>query len=92
MNRTKTKQDNLGFTLQAAFNQDLMGKKNQFIAGVGYDYSKIRFNQSRVVNLWESSEFGVASPTGFFAAGDDLADNTNIQEFFRIYGRTNFYT
>jgi outer membrane receptor protein involved in Fe transport len=57
MNRTKTKQDNLGFTLQAAFNQDLMGKKNQFIAGVGYDYSKIRFNQSRVVNLSEDSEF-----------------------------------
>ncbi len=57
MNRTKTKQDNLGFTLQAAFNQDLMGKKNQFIAGVGYDYSKIRFNQSRIVNLSEDSEF-----------------------------------
>ena len=56
MNRTKTKQDNLGFTLQAAFNQDLMGKKNQFIAGVGYDYSKIRFNQSRVVNLSALSE------------------------------------
>ena len=56
MNRTKTKQDNLGFTLQAAFNQDFMGKKNQFIAGVGYDYSKIRFNQSRLVNLWEGSE------------------------------------
>jgi outer membrane receptor protein involved in Fe transport len=56
MNRTKTKQDNLGFTLQAAFNQDLFGKKNQFIAGVGYDYSKIRFNQSRLVTLWEDSE------------------------------------
>ncbi|CAM8364216.1 TonB-dependent receptor [Candidatus Methylopumilus planktonicus] len=56
MNRTKTKQDNLGFTLQAAFNQDLLGKKNQFIAGVGFDYSKIRFNQSRLVNLYEDSE------------------------------------
>jgi outer membrane receptor protein involved in Fe transport len=56
MNRTKTKQDNLGFTLQAAFNQDLLGKKNQFIAGVGYDYSKIRFNQTRQVNLWGGSE------------------------------------
>jgi outer membrane receptor protein involved in Fe transport len=56
MNRTKTKQDNLGFTLQAAFNQDLMGKKNQFIAGVGYDYSKIRFNQSRLLNLSSDSE------------------------------------
>ena len=56
MNRTKTKQDNFGFTLQTAFNQDFMGKKNQFIAGVGYDYSKIRFNQSRVVNLSALSE------------------------------------
>jgi outer membrane receptor protein involved in Fe transport len=70
MNRTKTKQDNLGFTLQAAFNQDLMGKKNQFIAGVGYDYSKIRFNQSRLVNLWEDSEL-VASPNGVVSPGDD---------------------
>ena len=66
MNRTKTKQDNLGFTLQAAFNQDLMGKKNQFIAGVGYDFSKIRFNQSRVVNLWEESEFAVDDPNNRF--------------------------
>lgn len=58
MNRTKTKQDNLGFTVQAAFNQDLLGRKNQFIAGVGYDYSKIRFNQSRQVNLYSDSEIG----------------------------------
>ena len=58
MNRTKTKQDNLGFSLQAAFNQELLGKKNQFIAGVGYDYSKIRFNQSRQVNLYSDSEIG----------------------------------
>ena len=64
MNRTKTKQDNLGFTLQAAFNQDLLGKKNQFIAGVGYDYSKIRFNQSRLVNLWEDSELADGSDIG----------------------------
>jgi hypothetical protein len=78
MNRTKTKQDNLGFTLQAAFNQDLMGKKNQFIAGVGYDYSKIRFNQSRVVNLWEDSELvpvaAVSGSTTVGAGDDDLGD------------------
>ena len=64
MNRTKTKQDNLGFSLQAAFNQDLIGKKNQFIAGVGYDYSRIRFNQSRVVNLWEDSEMRSGADLG----------------------------
>ena len=69
MNRTKTKQDNLGFTLQAAFNQDLLGKKNQFIAGVGYDYSKIRFNQSRVVNVWEDSELPDSTAAVVTAAG-----------------------
>ena len=67
MNRTKTKQDNLGFTVQAAFNQDLLGRKNQFIAGVGYDYSKIRFNQTRQVNLYSDSEVGEDSN------GDDIA-------------------
>ena len=64
MNRSKTKQDNLGFTLQAAFNQDLFGKKNQFIAGVGYDYSKIRFNQSRLVNLYDDSELANTNTIG----------------------------
>ena len=72
MNRTKTRQDNLGFTLQAAFNQDLMGKKNQFIAGVGYDYSKIRFSQSRLVNLWEGSELMQDGSNG---VGGDDGDN-----------------
>ena len=80
MNRTKTKQENLGFTLQAAFNQDLAGKKNQFIAGVGYDYSKIRFNQSRLVTLWEDSE--LAATTGRNGKGDISAperdDDGNI--------------
>ena len=78
MNRTKTKQDNLGFTLQAAFNQDLFGKKNQFIAGMGYDYSKIRFNQSRLVNLWEDSELNAigANGVGISSGGDYILGST----------------
>jgi outer membrane receptor protein involved in Fe transport len=87
MNRTKTKQDNLGFTLQAAFNQDLMGKKNQFIAGVGYDYSKIKFNQSRVVNLSEDSELvtsealeTLANPTGIVPLS--IANGSEADQFF----------
>lgn len=78
MNRTKTKQDNLGFTLQAAFNQDLFGKKNQFIAGMGYDYSKIRFNQSRLVNLWEDSELNSngANGVGIPSGGDYILGST----------------
>jgi outer membrane receptor protein involved in Fe transport len=51
MNRTKTKQENYGISGQLTFNQDLMGKKNQFIVGSGYDYSKIKFSQTEHVNL-----------------------------------------
>ena len=81
MNRTKTKQDNFGFTLQTAFNQDFMGKKNQFIAGVGYDYSKIRFNQSRLVNLSNRSEIDAVVGAGGFDpvnwSGDNEIFDTN---------------
>jgi len=51
MNRTRTKQENYGMSGQMTFNQDWMGKKNQFIAGGGFDYSKIKFGQSEHVNV-----------------------------------------
>jgi outer membrane receptor protein involved in Fe transport len=56
MNRSTTKQNNYGFTGQVTFNQDLMGKKNQFIVGTGFDYSKIRFSQRENVKLSSASE------------------------------------
>ena len=51
MNTTRTKQENYGVSGQLTFNQDLMGKKNQFIVGSGFDYSKIKFAQGEHVNL-----------------------------------------
>jgi outer membrane receptor protein involved in Fe transport len=51
MNRSKTKQENYGVSGQLTFNQDLMGKKNQFIVGSGFDYSKIKFGQSEQANI-----------------------------------------
>ena len=51
MNRTSTKQDNYGISGQLTFNQDWMGKKNQFIVGSGFDYSKIIFSQREHVNI-----------------------------------------
>ncbi|MDI1307961.1 MAG: TonB-dependent receptor [Methylotenera sp.] len=51
LNRSKTDQKGYGFNTQLAFNQPLMQKQNQFIVGLGYDQSRIKFNQS--------SEFGV---------------------------------
>ena len=46
LNRSKSKREGYGFTAQMTFNQDLMGKKNQFITGLGYDLGKTKFSQS----------------------------------------------
>jgi outer membrane receptor protein involved in Fe transport len=55
-NRTHTSQDTYGATGQATFNQDFLGKENQFVIGAGYDYSLIRFKQSEQINLSSDSE------------------------------------
>jgi outer membrane receptor protein involved in Fe transport len=46
MNRSRLKSRSLGFNIQAAFNQEVFGKKNQFIAGLGYDVQRTRFTQT----------------------------------------------
>jgi hypothetical protein len=46
LNRSYSHQKNFGFTIQAAFNQDVFNKKNQLITGFGFDYSKVKFAQS----------------------------------------------
>jgi len=51
MNRSKTTQDTYGATGQMAFNQDWLGKKNQFVVGAGYDYTLLRYKQSEQINL-----------------------------------------
>ena len=51
LNRSRTDQKGYGFNAQLAFNQSLMQKQNQFIVGVGYDYSRVRFDQSTEMGL-----------------------------------------
>ena len=51
MNRSKTTQDTYGATGQMTFNQDWIGKKNQFVVGAGYDYTLLRYKQSEQVNI-----------------------------------------
>lgn len=53
MNRTRTTQDTYGATGQLTFNQDLMGKENQFVIGAGYDYTLMRFKQSEQITVSE---------------------------------------
>lgn len=51
MNRTKTTQDTYGATGQFTFNQNWMGKENQFTIGAGYDYTLMRFKQTEQINV-----------------------------------------
>jgi len=55
LNRTKSDRDSYGFTAQMTFANDLFGRKNQFITGVGYDYGRTSFDQS--------TEFGTINAT-----------------------------
>ncbi len=56
MNRSRIKQRNMGFNFQSAFNQDIWGKKNQFITGVGYDLALTRLKQTEQLNAVEDDE------------------------------------
>lgn len=55
INRTKSKRISMGFTNQLTFNQDLLGKKNQFTGGFGYDYGRTKFRQSSEYGLLDAS-------------------------------------
>jgi outer membrane receptor protein involved in Fe transport len=46
MNRSRLKSRSLGFNIQAAFNQDVFGKKNQLITGLGFDSQRIKLLQT----------------------------------------------
>jgi outer membrane receptor protein involved in Fe transport len=55
MNRSKTTQNTYGATGQMSFNQDFMGKKNQFVVGAGYDYTLLRYKQSEQEGEFDAS-------------------------------------
>lgn len=46
LNRSTSVRRSFGYTSQLAFNQDFMGKKNQFITGFGFDQGRTKFRQS----------------------------------------------
>lgn len=72
MNRTKTTQDVYGVTGQMTFNQDWMGKKNQFVVGSGYEYSLMRFKQAYRANIG-GAEIDDGSLHGYEIEPDDLS-------------------
>src|SRR5690606_8345077 len=75
-NRSKTKQDGYGLNAQLAFNQPFMQMQNQLIVGAGYDYSRIKFDQS--------TEFGLLNATrGVDGLGIE-GDESKVE----LHGRT----
>lgn len=79
LNRTKTSQDTYGVTGQFTFDQDIMGKENQFVIGAGYDYSLIRFKQSEQVNVSAESDFDDGGVIG--GGSDTVFDPTRAPSF-----------
>ena len=75
LNRSKTTQDTYGATGQMTFDQDWMGKKNQFVIGAGYDYTLMRFKQSEHANVSDDSDGGVGT-SGLAGFSDDVFDGT----------------
>jgi outer membrane receptor protein involved in Fe transport len=65
MNRSRLKSRSLGFNIQAAFNQEVFGKKNQLVTGVGYDVQRTRFIQTE-----QLSEVSSTDATDIYAARD----------------------
>lgn len=72
MNRTKTTQDTYGATGQLTFNQDWMGKKNQFVIGAGYDYTLMRFKQSNQANIGAAEADYIDTNSNNVTVGRDI--------------------
>jgi outer membrane receptor protein involved in Fe transport len=84
LNRSKTTQDTYGATGQVTFDQDWLGKKNQFVVGAGYDYTLIRFKQSEQVNVG-AEDIGLGwDLTGYGAVFDSrrtpIMSGANLQD------------
>ena len=77
INRSKTDQKGYGFNAQLAFNQPFMQKQNQLIVGVGYDHSRIQFDQS--------TEMGLLNAT----RGIDPIGVPNEEALVDLRGKTN---
>jgi outer membrane receptor protein involved in Fe transport len=89
LNRTSSHQKNYGFTLQSTFNQDILGKKNQLITGLGFDYSKVKFGQSTELTTAEDDE---APLTGFDASRGLINLSGDKETTVSLLGKTKTYS
>ncbi len=68
INRTQTNQRNYGLSGQLTWLGELAGRRNQFVAGAGYDASRVNFKQSTQLGYLNPDR----SVTGVNAFGDGM--------------------
>jgi outer membrane receptor protein involved in Fe transport len=86
MNRSRLKSRSLGFNIQAAFNQELLGKKNQLITGFGYDVQRTKFIQTEQLSDVDAGTNLYALGNSYFEPGtrkptnldDDIDTEVNL--------------
>jgi outer membrane receptor protein involved in Fe transport len=90
MNRSRLKSRSLGFNIQAAFNQEILGKKNQLVTGLGYDVQRTRYTQTeQLSNVSDTIPTDLLATVGtdtWFAPGtrkpinldDDIETEVNL--------------
>ena len=69
INRTQTAQQNYGVSGQLTWLGTLAGRRNQFVAGAGYDASRVNFKQSSQLGYLNADR----SVTGVNAFGDGVS-------------------
>lgn len=78
INRTQTAQQNYGLSGQLSVLGALGGRRNQFVAGAGYDASRVRFTQSAQLGYLNSDR----SVTAVNAFGDGASGGTVDGELY----------
>ena len=76
LNRSRIKQRNLGFNLQAAFNQDIFKMKNLFISGVSYDLARTKLTQTEQISDIDGGTAGAFTTGTGATGGTDIAGGT----------------
>lgn len=70
INRSTTKSDAYGVNGQLTFDEDLLDRRNQFIFGAAFEYSKVNFEQS-------SQDIATLDPSGFFSGATAEKEQTS---------------
>lgn len=70
INRSTTKSNAYGVNGQLTFDEDLLDRRNQFIFGAAFEYSKVNFEQS-------SQDIATLDPSGFFSGATAEKEQTS---------------